>query len=487
MTDSEQRAAPPSDGAVDSPYGTDASTDRRRAALTDGSFPVAVYGLGKMGLPLAAVFADLTGRVVGADVDPAVVDSLEDGDCHVKREPGLAELVRETVADGALTATTNPSEAAGSAAIHVVVVPTPLTDEREPDLAALDAAVEAVGSGLAAGDAVFVECTVPPRTTTDRILPALEDASGLSRGEFGIACCPERTSSGRALEDVRGAYPKVVGGVDAESTRVAELVYGELNETGVIPASDATTAEAVKVFEGLYRDVNIALANELATFTDEFGIDVREAIGLANTQPYCDVHEPGPGVGGHCIPYYPYFVIEPFETDAPLLRAARAVNDSMPRYAVGRLEAVLSRIGTPLSDAAVLVLGLTYRPGVEEIRASPALAITEDLVEHGAAVSGVDPVLESFEEFERRGLTPLPLGSLDDREFDAAVLVTPHEEFEGIDWDALGRDDGELVVIDGRDALEDDAISGAHRVYTIGTGSGGAGDGGAETGGETDV
>ncbi|MFC4437938.1 MULTISPECIES: nucleotide sugar dehydrogenase [Natrialbaceae] len=488
MTDSERglhrRTGSPPDDTAESPYGIAAPTDRQRSALTSGSVPVAVYGLGKMGLPLAAVFADVTGNVVGADVDPAVVDSVENGDCHVKREPGLAELVRETVDEGALAATTEPSEAANRAAIHVVVVPTPLTDDREPNLAALDAAVEAIGSGLAPGDAVFVECTVPPRTTVDRVLPTLEGESGLERGEFGLACCPERTSSGRALEDIRGAYPKVVGGVDAESTRVAELVYGELNESGVIPTSDVTTAETVKVFEGLYRDVNIALANELATFTDEFGIDVREAIDLANTQPYCDIHDPGPGVGGHCIPYYPYFVIEPFETDAPLLRAARAVNDSMPAYTVDRLEAALSETGTALGDASVLVLGLTYRPGVEEIRASPALAITEKLGERGAAVYGVDPLLESFEAFERHGLTPLPLESIDERGiddhgFDAVVLVTPHEEFETIDWNALGRDGGELVVVDGRDALEDDAVPDSHRVYTIGTGRDGAAEGDA--------
>ncbi len=452
-------------------YGREGSKSRRRDAFASGSVPVAVYGLGKMGLPLAAVFAETTGNVLGADIDPAVVEAINGGQCHVKREPGLPSLVAETVADGALTATADPREAAERAAVHVVIVPTPITDANEPDLSILDAVVEAIGTGLDEGDLVLVECTVPPRTTSDRVLPALEAASGLSHGEFGVAFCPERTSSGRALTDIRGAYPKVVGGVDAESARAATLVYEAINDEGVIAVSDATTAEAVKVFEGLYRDVNIALANELATFTDEFGIDVREAIDVANTQPYCDIHDPGPGVGGHCIPFYPYFVIDPFETDAPLLRTARAVNDSMPSYAVDKLREEFAAERTELADSAVLLLGLTYRPGVEEIRAAPSLSIAEELSAAGADVYGVDPMLESYGAFEDRGLTPIDLAAVADRKFDAIVLVTPHEEFDAIRWDDLERANGKLIVLDSRDALDGGALSETdHRVYTLGTG-----------------
>src|SRR5699024_5220979 len=150
----------------------------------------------------------------------------------------------------------------------------------------LDAVVEDIASGLSNGDLVIVECTVPPKTCRERIAPALEAGSDLTRDEFGVAFCPERTSSGRALEDIRGAYPKVVGGIDDASTAAAETIYGELNAKGVIAVADATTAEAVKLFEGVYRDVNIGLANELARFTDDLGIDVNEAIETANTQPF---------------------------------------------------------------------------------------------------------------------------------------------------------------------------------------------------------
>jgi UDP-N-acetyl-D-mannosaminuronic acid dehydrogenase len=444
-------------------YRSSASEAAQQAAFTSGTVPVAVYGLGKMGLPLASVYADVCQNVVGADIDSAVVETINDGGCHVKREPGLPELVDELVQEGALRATTDPAGAASEAAVHVVIVPTPITDENEPDLSILESVLDDIGQGLSAGDLVVIECTVPPRTTTDLARPILEETSGLEFGEFGLAFCPERTASGRAIEDIRGAYPKVVGGVDAESTRVAKLIYHEINSEGVIPVSDARTAEAVKVFEGLYRDVNIGLANELATMTDEIGIDVREAIDVANTQPFCHIHDPGPGVGGHCIPFYPYFVIEPFDTPTPLLETARQVNDGMPRYTVEKLREEFTAEGTTISDSSVLLLGLTYRPGVEEIRASPALAIAEELTEAGADVYGVDPMLDDFGAFS---LSPLTLEEVYEQSFDAVVTVTPHEDFDDIKWSEVNRTDGQLVVIDGRDTF--DLAETDHRVYTLG-------------------
>lgn len=418
-----------------------------------------------MGLPLAGVYAETCGNVIGADIDPDVVETINDGGCHVKREPGLDDLVADLVAKGAFEATSDPVEAAKEAAVHVIIVPTPITDDNEPDLSILQAAVASIGAGLSAGDTVIVECTVPPRTTEGLVTETLLETSDLNRDEFGVAFCPERTSSGRALEDIRGAYPKVVGGVDKESTRVAEVIYGEINDEGVIPVSDATTAEAVKVFEGLYRDVNIGLANELGRLTDEMGIDVREAIEVANTQPFCDIHDPGPGVGGHCIPFYPYFIIDPFDTETPLLEIAREANDSMPAFTVRKLREEFDAEGVEIADTSVLLLGLTYRPGVEEIRASPSLAIAEELSATGADVYGVDPMLEDFGAFD---LKPVSQSAMYERNVDAVVLVTPHEEFDGVQWDRLQRDGGQLIVIDGRDAY--DLTETDHRVYTIGSG-----------------
>jgi UDP-N-acetyl-D-mannosaminuronic acid dehydrogenase len=418
-----------------------------------------VYGLGKMGLPLAAVYADVSGNVVGADVDSQVVETVNAGDCHVKREPDLPRLVAETVESGALEATDDPAAAADRATVHVVIVPTPITDDCEADLSILESVAADIGTGIDPGDLVIVECTVPPGTCEELLEPLIAERAG--HDEFGLAFCPERTSSGRALEDIRGAYPKVVGGVDDEATRVAELVYGEITDNDVLAVSDATTAEAVKVFEGLYRDVNIALANELATLTDEMGIDVNEAIETANTQPFCDIHTPGVGVGGHCIPYYPYFVINGFDTDSPMLETAREVNDSMPHFAVETLTRELDAEGKRPDGVTVAVLGLTYRPGVEETRASPAEPVAARLSDLGAEVLAVDPMLDDAEAFDAELISQKEIY---DRGLDAVVLVTPHEEFEDLSWDRFDP----LVVVDGRQSL--DLADSDHRVYTIGSG-----------------
>lgn len=443
-------------------YGDDVSPDQRRSAFENGDLPVAVYGLGKMGLPLAAVYAETCGAVVGGDVDTDVIDSVNRGECHVSGEPGLDDLVEGLVADGALRATTN-QEAATEASIHVVIVPTKLDAENAPDLSILESVVEDIATGLAAGDLVVVECTVPPKTCREVVGPMLERETGLSMGEFGLAFCPERTSSGRALEDIRGAYPKVVGGVDEASTQAARAIYEAINSKGVLAVSDAATAEAVKLFEGVYRDVNIALANELARFTDDLAIDVVEAIETANTQPFCNIHDPGPGVGGHCIPYYPYFLAHDRTEDAPLLRTARAVNDSMPGFVVGKLEEEFAAEGRSLDGARVAVLGLTYRPGVNELAKTPAEPIIDGLVARGAEVFCVDPMLNDFSAFDA---TPTGIDDLTEHAIDAAVMVTPHEAFDAIDWE--GFDPSGILVIDGRGTL--DLSHTPHRVYTIGSG-----------------
>ncbi len=426
-------------------YGSSASTSVQRDSFRSGAVPVAVYGLGKMGLPLAGVYAERCGAVTGVDIDPTVVDDINAGNCHISGEPGLASLIAEQTAADRLRATTDGNAAAAAARVHVIIVPTLLNSAQEPDLSLIEDVLETIATGLEPGDLVIAESTLPPGTCREAIVPTLADESGLEPDTFGVAFCPERTASGRALADIRGQYPKVVGGVNAESTRAAALLYSELTTNEVHVVSDATTAEAVKVFEGVYRDVNIALVNELARATDDLGISLREAIATANELPMCDLHDPGPGVGGHCIPYYPHFVLAQTDRQLAVTRQARETNESMPAYTVSLLEAGLADRGIDIESASIAVLGITYRPGVEETRSSPALGVINRLEELGADVFGLDPMVDPADY----GATPVACDSFAEASFDGAILVTPHEAFDRLAWDAAPS----MVVVDGRDAL----------------------------------
>lgn len=440
-------------------YDNPDATAQQRTAFRSGEIPVAVYGLGKIGRPVAAAFAELTGNVVGVDVDPAVVDAIRRGEGGFEHEPGLGSALEECVESGALSVTTDASGTADYAAVHVVVVPVGLTEARTANLEVLSRAIESIATGLSPRDLVVIESTIPPGTCREVVAPLLEEVSGLDRSQFGLAHCPERTSSGRALADVRGTYPRVVGGIDEESTRAATLVYDELVDNEIETVADAETAETVKIAEGLYRDVNIALANELAKQTDELDVDMREVIRAANTQPYCDIHTPGVGVGGHCIPYYPYFLTSVVSNAMPVVETARKTNDSMPRFTVEKTVERLAAHGKDVDGATVAVFGLAYRPGIPETAASPAESVIGALEERGANVFAVDPVIEETDLF---GVPVVPLSDVAEFDVDGVVIVTAHEEFRSFDWSEFD----DVVVVDGRDMIEHPV----HPTYTIGRG-----------------
>lgn len=410
---------------------------------------VAVYGLGKMGLPLAAVLADNGASVKGVDIDEEVVESVNHGVSPVDNEPGLQELVEQHAGDG-LRATTDGVEAARDADVSIVLVPILLDDDKQPDLELLRSVGTDISSGVEAGNLVILESTVPPGTTENELVQAVEP-DGLEAGtDFGVAHCPERTSSGTVIKDLTESYPKIVGGIDPESTRSAASIYRVFNEPGVIEMSSARAAEAVKVFEGVYRDVNIALANELAKACEEWELDSSEVIDAANTQPYCDIHEPGVGVGGHCIPVYTHFVIGG-GGGTPLLRAAREVNDGMPKHTVDLLESLLEVEGRGLGGSTVLVLGLTYRPGVRETRYAPALDVIDLLQESGANVYAHDPLLTD-DEISSFGATPVESPLTEG--LDAVVLATGHSDYRDLDLAELRRKMRTPVLVDGRDFFE---------------------------------
>ena len=419
-----------------------------KSLLRNGDVTIAVYGLGKMGLPLAAVFADHGARVIGVDVNESVVEAINRGESHIGEEPGLDELVRRNVEARRLRATTDGVQAAKQADVMVILVPT-LTDERgNVMLGQVYDVAEKIALGLERGDIVITEATMPPGTT-ESLVPVLE-GSGLKLGDFGLAHAPERTMTGTAIRDITGQYPKIVGGNDGRTLEAVIGIYETINRKGVIPMSSIKAAEAVKVFEGVYRDVNIALANELALWCEEHGLDALEVFRAANTQPYCHLHAPGAGVGGHCIPVYPWFVINlARKTNPRLIRTAREINDSMARHIVELTVKALNAAGKTAKGSSVLVLGLTFRGGVREFMKAAAKPVIEGLKEWGARVYAYDPLC-TREDAERFGAE----WKEDFKGVDAIVITADHREFGELDLERLAGEMRTRIIVDGRNVVE---------------------------------
>jgi UDP-N-acetyl-D-glucosamine dehydrogenase len=397
-----------------------------------------VVALGKVGLPLAARIALAGHEVVGADVDPRVVELVNNGEAPFPNEAGLPEALAATVADGRLRAVRDTAAAVAAGPDLVVAVPPLVVDAAaRPDWRILDAVVSDIGRGLRAGTTVSIETTVPVGTTRARVAPALEAASGLREGEdFHVVFSPERIFSGRAIGDL-DRYPKLVGGLSpAGEARGIEL-YESFLDAEVRGLGSAEAAELSKLAETTYRDINIAFANELARYADTLGVDVLSVIDAANSQPYSHVHRPGIAVGGHCIPVYPRFLLAG-DADARLPLAAREVNERMPAYAADLLGDV--------TDQRVLILGVAYRGGVKETAFSGAFALRHALEGRGAEVVAHDPLF-SGDELRAHGFTPWEPGSA----IDAAVVQADHEEYASLTAADLP---GVKVLVDGRGILD---------------------------------
>jgi len=417
---------------------------------------VAVWGLGKMGLPLACVFADKGFPVTGIDIDAQRVEAINRGINPIPEEPGLSDLLSSVIRKKTFTATVHPFPAH----LHIIIIPIMLTDGKA-DFSILTEVTRTIASQLRKEDIVILESTAPPGTCQHVLLPILE-TSGLQAGkDFGMAHCPERTMSGTALQDITGSYPKIIGASDTRTAETLEDIYSHINSQGILLMKDMRTAEAVKVFEGVYRDVNIALANELALYCEEMGIDVREVIQAANSQPYSHIHNPGVGVGGHCIPVYPYFIIS---ENTPLMRTARTLNESMPAHAVDLAEALLHKKEIELSEARILLLGISFRAGVKEERLSPFFVVRNLLKKRGAHIFAYDP-LYSLKEIELFDV----IYKKDFKDIDCIILLTEASEFKNLDWDHIYRE-GVKVIVDGRNMLSRTSMESIGFAYTgIGT------------------
>jgi len=406
---------------------------------------IAVVGIGRIGLPIAAKLALRGHTVTGCDIDAARVAMVNRGHNPIPDEAGLSEVLAETVAGGLLTATTDTAAAVATCEAVLFTVAVDIDAQGKAGLASLLAAAETVGRGIRPGALCIFDTTLPVGTTRELLAPALE-SGGLKLGtDIHVAFSPERLLMGRVLEDL-DKYPTVVGGLDRESGKRAAAFYEAALGAPVMLLASAEAAELSKLAEGVYRDLNIALANELARVADLHGIDISEVREAANSQPYCHLHVPGTGVGGHCIPVYPHFLIQG-EGPSALAALGRQVNDAMPAYAVDGLDAALGG----LAGKRIAILGLTFRPNVAVTAHTNAVDLLRELQAHGATVVGHDPLLT---EAGIRSLGFEPTSSL--AGFDAAIVHAHHRDYANLDWHALAP-----LILDARNALDRDEIESA--------------------------
>jgi len=385
---------------------------------------ICVLGLGYIGLPTASTFATHGIQVIGVDVNRRVIETLNNGGIHI-HEPGLRTIVEAALKSGKLTVSPQPEEADA----FLIAVPTPFyldqtgeyNDEtyKLADMRAVTSATEAIVPYLRKGNLVVLESTSPPRTTVDLIKPILE-RSGLKAGsDFHLAYSPERVLPGQILRELI-ENARVIGGVTPESARAGAELYAVFVK-GKIIQTDATTAEMVKLMENTTRDVNIAIANEFARLAERFGVDVWEAISLANLHPRINILSPGPGVGGHCISVDPWFFVETAPDLTPLIYTARKVNDEQPHFVIALVQKALGS----LKGKKIAVLGLAYKPDVDDLRESPAVEVTHLLIDADADV-------RAFEPYKSDGLPGIPMAaSLEEalKDADAILLLVRHTQF----------------------------------------------------------
>jgi nucleotide sugar dehydrogenase len=401
-----------------------------------------VVGAGKMGLPLAAQFARHGWNVTAVDVNPAVVEAINEGRSHVTEEPGLAEAVAEMHSAGRLRATTDAAGAAREADVVVLIVPVMLDDGHQPDYRYMDSAVDSVAPGVHAGLTVIFETTLPVGDTRNRFTPKMEQASGLvGDRDFFVAFSPERLFSGAVFANL-ATYPKLVGGIGPESGRRAAVFYDSVLDAEIVSMSCSEAAEFSKLADTTYRDVNIALANDFARYADRVGVDIQEVIDAANSQPYSHIHQPGIGVGGHCIPVYPHLILSR-APDLEVIAASRRTNDEQVGLAIKAIEAALGG----LDDVPVLVLGMTYRENVKELAYSRALPLIDRLAFHGASVYAYDPLLAT-EEIQR--CCAVPYGWGESGPFRAIVTQTADRLWETLDFSLFPQLE---MIVDGRNSL----------------------------------
>ena len=432
--------------------------------VSSGDFKIAVYGLGHVGSPLASSWLRAGAHIIGVDNSSKVLENARKGRTHVN-EPGVVEAFSRGLREKRFFVYSDPVKASQDSRFKLICVPVLLTDSFSADLSAVKQVTIAIARGLKKGDVVSLNPSVPPGTSEDVVLPILENESGLKvERDFYMVYNPERIYEGRAIKDIETRYPAVVAGAGAKSLEIGTKLYSLVAKKGVIKISNIRTAEAEKLLEGVYRDVNIALANEMAKFCEKAGVDFWEAREAANSQPFCHIHKPGAGVGGACIPVYPQFILHAANmigVDCNIVRYGRTLNDSMPAYCVTQAIKLIDK--SNVSKCTVALLGLGFRGDVSDTRLSPTYRVIEELKKVNVKEIRVhDPLVTRDPNLPQDVILTSDLSRVV-KDADLVMLISDHSEYHNITNQTLNG----AALYDGRGVLDGSKFH-ARRFASIG-------------------
>jgi len=387
---------------------------------------ICIMGLGYIGMPTAAMFAGNGFEIVGVDVNKNVVDALNKGEITIE-EPYLGDLVKQVVNEGRLKASIVPEPAD----VFIIAVPTPIKEDKTADMRFVESAVKMIVPYLEKGNTVILESTSPPGTVEKLMCPILEETGLNIYEDLYIAHSPERVIPGKILIELV-ENNRIVGGINEASAEKVKRLY-ESFVKGEIYTTDATTAEMCKLMENTFRDVNISLANELGMICEQMGINAWEVIRFANKHPRVFIHQPGPGVGGHCLAVDPWFIVEKYPEMANIIRLSRETNDGMPLHVFKRMREIL---GT-LKNKTITILGITYKPDIDDLRESPILHLVELLSEiEGIKLKLVDPYVKEYPDLVEYSKEKVQ-EALEDT--DLVVLGVNHSEFKELCFGPIGK------------------------------------------------
>ena len=460
--DSARSDVPQAAGVTQPTPAVDPRTDHLRRKLESRTASVAVVGLGYVGLPLVCRFARAGYMTYAYDVDTTKIEKLQRAESYLSHID--ASWIQECQAHGTLHPTSDVS-ALVAADIILVCVPTPLTDTREPDLSYVEATARSLSGILRHGQLVVLESTTWPGTTREVVQPLLEECGLMAGTDFYLAYSPEREDPGNAQFNT-GNTPKVVAGIDTDSTQLAAQLYGAI-VSQVVPVDTLETAEATKLVENIYRAVNIALVNELKILFHRMGIDIWSVIDAAKTKPFgYQAFYPGPGLGGHCIPIDPFYLTwlaRKHAMSTRFIELAGEINTQVPRFVMHRVTEAMNDHQKSVSGSRICLLGMAYKKDVDDCRESPSFALLELLESRGAQVTYNDPYVPSiplaghgnYQPRESQPLTPEFLASQ-----DALVIVTDHSSY---DWESVVRNSN--IIVDTRNATRN-VTEGRDRIYS---------------------